>query len=201
MNGRHASALALALILRAAPGHAGHGLMNTFADLAPLPPPGVTAADWCWRVDRLAEALARTFAATPTMRQVDALATARERLAELEVLAVAGADAALARTLDAFARSLADAMAAVGTGPRERRLLALNLARALLEQRYLLSLDYLELVRPARPPLAAAVALLEARYAELRAGLPAGVAESLFFAEEEVRWSWEMAERGHAQGM
>jgi hypothetical protein len=26
-------------------------------------------------------------------------------------------------------------------------------------------------------------------------------AESLFFAEEEVRWSWEMAQRGHAQGM
>lgn len=201
MTRRRATALALALILPATPGQAGHGLMNTFADLAPLPAPGVTAATWYWRIERLAEALARAFAATPAMRQAQALAEARERLAELEVVAVAGAQGAVTRTLDAYARSLADAAAATGAGPRERRQLALALARALLEQHYLLSLDYLELARAARPPLAAAVAVLAAHYAELRAGLPAGIADSLFFAEEEVRWSWEMAERGHAQGM
>jgi hypothetical protein len=38
-------------------------------------------------------------------------------------------------------------------------------------------------------------------YATVRARLPRRVQDSLFFKEEEVRWSWEQAQGADAQGL
>ena len=72
---------------------------------------------------------------------------------------------------------------------------ASKLAQALLEHRFIISVEYPDLPPDARAPLENWMNDTDARYTALRATLPKSTAEAFFFKEEEVRWSWEMARR------
>lgn len=190
-----------ACVLACAAAHAGHGFLNAFADVAPLPAPGRTPDQATYALDGLAERARLAWTDGPA--RFDLLRDyATEKLAELVAMvrreAPAAADVAAAHyasyldELDAFVRAQA---ADTGTDFAARH------AQLLLEHQYLASLEYLDLPATPRPRLAAVMAAVGERYTALVAGLPRAFRDAQFFKEEEVRWSWEMARQADAQGL
>ncbi len=168
---------------------AGHGLLNSFSDLAWLPPPGRTPDQWNYRLDDLRDQARLLLADDDVARLGVCLSVMREKLAEAEAM-VGKAEAAAAHVaIDGYRAYLTRAEALVDDATRER------LARALLEHQYMLSVDYPDLPVAPRALLATLIDDIGLRYQALRAKLPSGSAEALFFKEEEVRWSWEMGRR------
>lgn len=175
---------------------AGHGLMNSFADVTALPPAGITPAVPTWLLDRFAERAVLYLAAGPRAQAHYAERYARERLAEFVDATHASHSAAAARAAQAYRDDMSRALGALDDGGRrEVAEVSGRLALALLEHQYLLSLAYLDLPVTGRPAAEALFEWMQIRYGPLRARLGAGYADSLFFKEEEVRWSWEMAVR------
>ena len=78
---------------------------------------------------------------------------------------------------------------------------SLALATALLEHQYIVSSDYLDLPRESRAVLAEVMRTAATHYAGVRARLTRRTQDSLFFKEEEVRWSWDQAQGADAQGL
>ncbi len=176
--------------------HAGHGLMNSFADLVPLPPAGITPTSALWRIERLVDSAVVYLAAVPRAEMHYAERHARNRLAEFIATAQARDIDAAGRAAAAYREDMTSALDVLRVdGPLQNAHLGGRLATALLEHRYQLSLAYAELPIAARAPAEAVFDWMQARYDELRGRLSRGYVESLFFKEEEVRWSWEMALR------
>lgn len=199
MNWRGAAPLLAAVlaVTAALPARAGHGFMNSFADIAPLPPAGTAPDSPAWPLERLQEQALQYFAATPALAVRQAERNARERLAEFLQVARAAQGTHTTRAAQAYREDMAQALAALPAGPgREALSLRRRLAQSLLEQQYLLSLAWFDIARPARAEAEALGVWMQASYAGVRTRLSRGVAESLFFKEEEARWSWEMAVRG-----
>lgn len=191
---RRAASLLLCALLAAGPARAGHGLLNSFNDIEWLAAPSTTPADWYYPALVAGEDLALRLATSPEARATRCFAGLRLRLAEALAMVKQGDPAASRRALEGWALRLAclEALARdAGSGD-----LGARLAQALLEQRYIISVEYPDLPPDDRAPLETWMTETEARYAALRATLPRATAEALFFKEEEVRWSWEMALRG-----
>lgn len=181
---------------------AGHGLMNSFAGIEWLPPAGTTPADLTYRIERLLETTELAFADTPEARQALVLDFARERLAEIETLVKANDAKTAAPAITAYAAHLEQALAIVNDleeAARPAHYLAL--ATSLLEHQYIVSTDYLDLPRGSRTVLAEVMHSAAQHYAATRARLSRRTQDSLFFKEEEVRWSWEQAQGADAQGL
>lgn len=175
---------------------AGHGLINSFADIEWLPDPGTTPDSPAWQADRAAEALALRFAANDAARLAALRADARERLAEASAMVRAGNRAAALRAGAAHAALLLEMEALLHDDAARRRH-----AEELLAQQYLLATDYLDLPRATRTVLLELIATAATRYAHLARTLPQRVRDALFFKEEEVRWSREMAVAADEQGL
>ena len=181
--------------------YAGHGMMNAFNDVAPLPAAGVTPDQPHYVIDRLNER-ARLATASPAQQIELGLLFAAEKLAELDAMVRAGNKTAAREAADAYAQYLdcvagalakLPAMASVGA--------AKHYAQALLTQRYLIALDYLDLPAGARPVILAAVESASKEYERVMTTLPAAYKSAQFFKEEELRWSWEMARQADIQGL
>lgn len=170
---------------------AGHGLLNSFSDLQWLPAPGRTPDQWDYWLDGWREHSALLLAHDDNERIGLCLDYMRDKLAEAEAM-VGKADRRAAAIAVANYRDYlerAQALVDGSSSPGAR----LDLARALLEHQYMVSVDYVDLPLTPRALLAALMNVLEQRYTELRKQLPPAQAQALFFKEEEVRWSWEMA--------
>ena len=181
---------------------AGHGLMNAFGDIEWLPSPGRTPDQWSYPLDAWQERMQLALAPAGAARVTRCLRIAREKIAEAEAMVKreqAAATAVASRAYgDALARTVASiAQAAASERPRLRE----QLAKALLEHQYIVSVDYLDLPRASRPALAAIIDDASRHYAAVRALLPPAVVAAAFFREEEVRWSWEMAQRADQQNL
>lgn len=74
-------------------------------------------------------------------------------------------------------------------------------AEALLGHQYMLATNYLDLPRDTRPALLTVIEQAATHYAHLARRLPARTKEALFFKEEEVRWSRDMAVAADEQGL
>jgi Domain of unknown function (DUF5667) len=172
---------------------AGHGLLNSFNDLQWLPAPGRTPDQWHYWLDGWRERSALLLANDNNTRLKLCLDTMREKLAEAEAM-VGKADQQAAAIAIAHYRDYLDRAQALVDGPSSLSA-RLALARALLEHQYMLSVDYVDLPLAPRAVLATLIEALDQRYSELRKQLPLAQAQALFFKEEEVRWSWEMARR------
>lgn len=191
-----ASLLMLALALgSAAPARAGHGLINTFAGIPWLPAPGLTPGDLGWGLERAYERWSLSRLVDLDARIAHLLQCARERLAEGVALLAARRTAPARQAFLAYAELLSAIEAAAA--PRARVLIAQHL----LEHRYILSTEHLDLPADVRAVLTAPIATATATYDRIRALLPAPARDRLFFAEEEARWAWEMAQAGAAQGL
>jgi len=196
--------LAATLLLAGLPliAQAGHGLINSFAGIEWLPEPGMTPRDFGWRADCWMEELQVLAASTPedivALRQAQAM----ERLAEAVRLVKDDEASAAQPAIAAYAARLEDIAATMEDIASEARTAArLAFAARLLEAQYIVSTEYLDLPRTARTALAQAVEAARAAYLVQRAPLSRHDQESLFFREEEVRWSWEQAQAADAQGL
>lgn len=192
----------LALLANAVHCHAGHGLINSFAGIEWLPEAGSTPADWWYRGERLLERTELAAAATDAARLALLQVLARERIAECEALVRLGDPTSMALAVTAYEEHLAAVDAILAGQPesiRGPRLLAW--ATTLLEHRYIISTDYLDLPRATRRVLGGPFDIAAEHYAAIRAQLPRRLQESLFFKEEEVRWSWAQAQGADAQGL
>ena len=193
--------IAAALTLATATAGAGHGLMNSFADIEWLPDPGRTPADATWALDNARESASLALLDGRDLQQA-ALGYAREKLAEIDAMVRAGdADAARA-ALDVYLERLDDALAAYQSLPESiREEAGKQHGQALLEHQYLAVIEYLDLPAAARPALLGAAERAEHDYQLVRASLPKRYAEAQFFKEEEVRWVREVARQADEQGL
>ncbi|MGD9603052.1 MAG: DUF5667 domain-containing protein [Gammaproteobacteria bacterium] len=193
---------ALAAWLLATQVQAGHGLINSFAGIAWLPDPGTTPTSWWYPAELLAERAELAAARTPESRLERLHAAARERIAECEAVVRAGHPAALPAAFAAYRATLEQIDALVEAMPhtvREAR--RTTWATTLLEHRYIVSTDWFDLPRSHRGELAPLMEISAAQYVRVRERLPRRRRDSLFFKEEEVRWSWEQAQGADAQGL
>lgn len=178
---------------------AGHGLINSFAGIEWLPAPGVTPDAAPYALDLAQEAAALRRMRTPGARLELLRRQARERLAELDAMVRARRIAAARRATDGYAAALHGIRQLLESAPEPAR--DRVYAEELLAHQYMLSTNYLDLPRDSRPSIAPMMALARDHYAQLSARLPQRTRDALFFKEEEVRWSWEMAVAADAQGL
>ena len=190
-----AEALLLVIIFRAAPAAAGHGMVTSFAAIEWLPEPGRTPDEYFYFLDGWKEA--RELAAAQTSKQtVDvSLRIAREKLAELEAMVRARNGAAAEIAADRYRALVADALRPLrpetGAPPEvsETAELARSLCQALLEHRYILSVDYETLPEEFRGVLIGVVEEADAAYRTAAAHLARKDRDPFSFKENEVRWS------------
>ncbi len=188
-------------LMLSAPTDAGHGLINSFAGIEWLPRPGTTPQSPWYRLELWRDEL--------NLDRVDNLAErwallhhlTRERLAELEAC-VRSTNCATDRTLATYQAYLARWQSTVEDFPSaERSTRVASLLSTLLEHQYIVATDFYELPRATRSALFKVREIASKPYAELRATLSRKIQDSLFFREEEVRWSWEQANGTQEQGL
>ncbi len=181
---------------------AGHGLMTTFNDVEPLPDAGLTPLQFSYRLDLLDEQTRLLLTPASADRYPLAIAFAREKLAEIEALVVQDHGSAAAPAVEAYRAYLDSAAAAVLESPAEQRdARAEHFANALLEQRYLMSTNYLDLPSDSRPVIGGVIEVAVTHYENLTAVLRKAFKKAQFFKEEEVRWAWETAQQADLQGL
>jgi len=178
---------------------AGHGLINSFADIEWLPAPGVTPDAAHYPLDLAQEAAALRLTRAPAARLALLRAQARERLAELDAMVRARRPADAQQATDGYAAALRGIRQMLESAPEPAR--DRLYAEELLAHQYMLSTNYLDLPRDSRQSIAPMIALAREHYATLSARLPQRTRDALFFKEEEVRWSWEMAVAADEQGL
>lgn len=180
---------------------AGHGFLNSFGDIVALPAPGRTPDQLGYGLDRLAER-ARLALTANTERLGVLLEFAREKLAELDAMVRAEDAAAATTAASAYVEYLEEAALTLTELSAELHdAQARRFADALLEHQYLIAVEYLDLPRASRPTIGVAVGAARAQYERLAAMLPRAYRDQQFFKEEEVRWTWELAEQADAQGL
>jgi hypothetical protein len=180
---------------------AGHGFFNAFTDIEPLPAPGLTPERMGYKLDLLAER-AQLAVTSDTQRVALALDFAREKLAELDAMVRSERRPAAATAAAAYSEYIEIAVGALTSmeaAQRDRQ--ARDLANALLAHQYLIALDYLDLPRTSRTVIGEVISAARGHYDRLVADLPRAFKETQFFKEEEVRWTWELAEQADAQGL
>jgi hypothetical protein len=182
--------------------HAGHGLMNSFADVEWLPEAGYTPNQLIYALDQIGESAELRLADSADEKISLYLEFAREKLAEISAMIKAHDADAASRAMRRYREYIESASAIVANENASRA----NANRhrfinALLEHVYIMSVDYLDMplgIRTGLAPLFAAVM----RHFEVQSGqLPKGEKDALFFKEEEIRWSLEMAQQADKQGI
>ena len=180
--------------------HAGHGLMNSFADVEWLPDPGVTPDQIVYLFDRIEESAELQFAASPDAEIALCLEFAREKLAETSTMIKAHDADAASFAMGLYGDYVERASAIVGgaqvSRAAERRHRFIN---ALLEHVYIMSVDYLDMPLEIRTRLSPLFATAMRHYDAQSALLPKGEKDALFFKEDEIRWSLEMTQQADKQ--
>lgn len=169
---------------------AGHGMSASFASIEWLPDPGRTPDQILYVLDSWAERRELAAATTPRQTLEVALRIAREKLAELEAMVAARDAGAAAVARERYDDAIARALASVERGESaEVAALARDLCQALLEHRYILSVDYETLPQGARTILAEVVVDADRAYRSVAPRLARADRDPFFFKEGEVRWS------------
>lgn len=194
---RALSWLLLFLFIYPTPTLAGHGFMSAFGNIEWLPEPGRTPDSVWYRLDAVQEE-GQLFLASDSAGKVQlCLSFAREKLAELEAM-IKGENAQAAQIAAAQYHAYlirAKTLIEEQSDQARKEALAENLANALLEHCYILSVDYPELPAATRAQILKVAAEASEQYQEIVSLLSPKKKGALFFKEEEVRWSLQMAER------
>ncbi|MDP6182377.1 MAG: DUF5667 domain-containing protein [Gammaproteobacteria bacterium] len=190
-------------LLAAVAAQAGHGLMNSFGDVEWLPDPGTTPDQLTYPLDRIGERAELALAESGEEALSLCLEFAREKLAEISAMVRAGEGQAAAAATAHYRGYLDRAAAAVEASPgTELSALRHRYVNALLEHVYIMSIDYMDMPLKIRESaLAPLFATAMAHFKAQRAALSKGEKDALFFKEEEIRWSLEMAKRADEQGI
>jgi hypothetical protein len=176
---------------------AGHGFISAFGNIEWLPEPGRTPDSSWYSLDTWQEEGTLLLTRDPEAKIRLCLSFARKKLAELEAMVkvenTAAAEIAAGRYqayVDRAQRVINEA-----SEPTTKEALAEILATALLEHQYILSVIYEELPAGIRAVVPRVIAMAQDRYQAIAKLLPPKKKGALFFKEEEVRWSVEMATR------
>lgn len=195
--------LIIGVTLFAAPAaNAGHGLMRAFGEVEWLSDPGRTPDQIGYAFDIWAERARLALAATETERYTLALQFAREKLAEIDAVVKQNQTESSPLAIAAYRKYIATAADVIAgqestaTGDLDQRF-----AIALLEHQYIMSVNYLDLPRESRPIIGRVIEAAIEEYTLLLTTLDDAFKASLFFKEEEVRWSWEVAQQADQQGL
>lgn len=184
-------------LLTASPAFAGHGFMSAFGNIEWLPDPGRTPDSAWYTLDAVKEEGKLLVTRDPATKLHLCLSFAKEKLAELEAMVKIEQRQAAQTAADRYqiylkrAKELLDSQAEQA----QKETLAESAATALLEHQYILATIYPDLPVNARQILLQTAAAAGAAYQEVSKLLPARKKGALFFKEEEVRWSLQMAAR------
>ena len=197
--------ISLLILLASHAAFAGHGFMSAFGNVEWLPVPGRTPDSAWYQLDTWYEEGQLWLAETPQEKFRLALAFAGEKLAEAESMLTAQNTAAAQIATDQYWSYIDLAEQAIATLPGEQEEMSQGsvelgerLATALLEHQYVLTIIYTELAElplESRSVLREVFTIAQKRYAAIANRLPRKTRGALFFKEEEVRWSIEMAIR------
>jgi hypothetical protein len=194
--------LLLLLLANSPSTFAGHGFMNSFEDVQWLPDPGTTPDEFGYQLDLWQEQARLAIASTPKARYTLALELSREKLAEIEAMVIKQNTSAAKTAVSAYTEYLDIAERALEShSEKTRPTLNLEFAKTLLEHQYVLSVNYLDLPRDARVLILDTMRIAGSHYDNVVKLFDRKVKESLFFKEEEVRWSTELAEQADIQGL
>jgi hypothetical protein len=185
------------LLLMSGSALAGHGFVSAFGNIEWLPEPGRTPDSPWYRLDAWQEEGKLLLARDPEAKTRLCLSFAREKLAELEVMVKAenapAAEIAAGRYQEYVDR--AQHLVADETEETTKEALAEVMANALLEHQYILSVIYEELPSGTRAVVPRVIATALECYQHITKLLSPKKKGALFFKEEEVRWSVQMATR------
>ncbi len=176
---------------------AGHGFITAFGNIEWLPEPGRTPDSALYKLDALKEEGKLLLTREPEAKLQLYITFAREKLAELEAMVKANNHEA-AQTAAEWRQTYSKRIQVLldeQTDPGKKEALAETTANALLEQQYILSVDYPDLPAPSRQLVLQTATDIGKQYQDIIKLLPAKKKGALFFKEEEVRWSLQMAER------
>ena len=177
------------------PVFAGHGFSSSFGNIEWLPDPGRTPDSTLYRLDAAREEGQLFLARTDEAKVRLYLTFAREKLAELEAMVKAEkADAAKIAT-ERYHLYMDRAQQLTSDSASEKETLAESMANGLLEHQYMLSVIYEELPASTRTVILQVIATAQEKYPVMTKLLSPKKKGALFFKEEEVRWSVQMATR------
>lgn len=191
--------LIVCVLLVASPSVAGHGFVTTFGDIEWLPEPGRTPDTVGYQLDSWSE-VGQLWLATTARQVVDlSLGFAREKLAEAEAMLtiqdIAAARVALEQYWYYIDRAEQALPQAADGQDEETSALVETLTIHLLEHQYILTIIHTDLSVESRGILREVFTTAQSRYPRIADRLPRKKRGALFFKEEEVRWSVEMAIR------
>lgn len=182
--------------------HAGHGLMKAFGEVEWLSDPGRTPDQIGYAFDLWGERARLAVASNPAERYMLGLQFAREKLAEIDAAIKQNRAPSADVAIVAYRKYIGIAADVVATeGAIRSSELAQKFAIALLEHQYIISVNYLDLPRESRPIIAQVIEAAVAEYERNSPRLNEAFKATLFFKEEEVRWSWEVAQQADRQGL
>jgi hypothetical protein len=174
---------------------AGHGFSSAFGNIEWLPDAGRTPDSLLYGLDAVREEGALVLARTHAEKVRLCLSFAREKLAELEAMVKAENAAAAAIAAERYQTYLDRAKQLLHEAGDEKETLNEQMANALLEHQYILSVIYPELPVSSRTIVTQVATAAQKQYQDTARLLPAKKKGALFFKEEEVRWSMDMATR------
>ena len=181
---------------------AGHGLMKAFGDVEWLPSPGRTPDQIGYIFDQWEEHARLALASTSAERYTLSLQFAREKLAEIEFLVRRNEIESAHVPIADYREYIAIAAREIATQDTlTQRKFNQQYAIALLEHRYIMSVNYLDLPRRTRPLISRVIDAAIVQYELISPRLGDAFKASLFFKLEEVRWSWEVAQQADEQGL
>ena len=174
---------------------AGHGFASSFSNIEWLPEPGRTPDSALYPLDAAQEEgqllLARTDEASIRL----CLTFAREKLAELEAMVKAEKAKAAKIAMERYRLYVDRAQQLTSESTSDKESLADLMANALLEHQYMLSVIYEELPASTRAAVLQVITAAQEKYQVVTKLLSPKKKGALFFKEEEVRWSVQMATR------
>jgi len=171
--------------------------MSAFGNIEWLPEPGRTPDSPWYRLDAWQEEGKLLLARDPEAKVRLCLTFAREKLAELEAMVRAENAPAAETAADRYREYIDRArhLSSEGTEATTKESLTEVTANALLEHQYILSVIYEDLPASTRAVVLRVIATAQERYQDVTKLLPPKKKGALFFKEEEVRWSVQMATR------
>jgi hypothetical protein len=174
---------------------AGHGFASSFTNIEWLPEPGRTPDSALYRLDAAQEEGKLFLAQTAEAKTRLCLIFAREKLAELEAMVKAEKAEAAKIAAERYRLYVDRAQQLTTERTSEKESLADSMANALLEHQYMLSVIYEELPIRTRAVVLQVIAAAQEKYQVVTKLLSPKKKGALFFKEEEVRWSVQMATR------
>ena len=175
-------------------GLAGHGFMNSFANIEWLPKAGLTPNQSLYFLDSFAEKIEVLVSLKEGHQEEIYLKLSKEKLAEIVEMAkgkkIEEAKLATKHYLEYLNRGFEE-------NQDEKDPEYLTLLNTILEHRYILGFEYPELPKGTRREILRNTdSTLISLYEKIEALLPRSLSDSLFFKKDEVNWIWEIATEG-----